>query len=59
MKVAALAALTVLIAIPLAEAGQRHLQNGLAVTTCDNDGHCTTLRRNTAGSEPSQGPAGN
>jgi hypothetical protein len=43
MKVAVLAALSVLIAIPLAEAGQRHLQNGLAVTNCDNDGHCTTL----------------
>ena len=43
MKVAVLAALSVLIAIPLAEAGQRHLQNGLAVTSCDNDGHCTTL----------------
>ena len=43
MKVAVLAALSVLIAIPLAEARQRHLQNGLAVTSCDNDGHCTTL----------------
>jgi hypothetical protein len=43
MKVAVLAALSVLIAIPLAEAGQRHLQNGLAATNCDNEGHCSTL----------------
>src|SRR4029077_4196222 len=43
MKVAVLAALSVLIAIPSAEAGQRHLQNGVPVTTCDNDGHCATL----------------
>ena len=43
MKVAVLAALSVLITIPLAQAGQRHLQNGLAATNCDNDGHCSTL----------------
>jgi hypothetical protein len=43
MKVAVLAALSVLITLPLAQAGQRHLQNGLAATTCDNDGHCSTL----------------
>jgi len=43
MKVAVLAALSVLIAIPSADAGQRHLQNGVPVTTCDNDGHCATL----------------
>jgi hypothetical protein len=43
MKVAVLAALSVLIAIPSADAGQRHLQNGVPVTTCDNDGHCATF----------------
>ena len=42
MKVAALAALSVLIALP-AEAGQRHRQNNSLATTCDNNGHCTTL----------------
>jgi len=41
MKVAALAALTVLIAFP-AEAGQRHQQNNV-LPSCDNDGRCTTL----------------
>ncbi len=43
MKVAALAALIALIALP-AQAGQRHHQNSLQATTCDNNGHCTTLR---------------
>ena len=42
MKVAALAALSVLIALP-AEAGQRQRQNGSPATTCDNNGHCTTI----------------
>ena len=42
MKVAALAALIVLIALP-AEAGQRNRQNVSPVVTCDNDGHCTTF----------------
>ncbi len=42
MKVAALAALSVLIALP-AEAGQRHRQNDSSTTTCDNNGHCTTV----------------
>jgi hypothetical protein len=41
MKVAALAALSVLIALP-AEAGQRHRQNNVS-PSCDNDGRCTTL----------------
>jgi len=41
MKVAALAALTVLIAFP-AEAGQRYRQN-IVSPTCDNDGRCSTL----------------
>src|SRR5262249_969974 len=41
MKVAALAALSVLLAFP-AEAGQRHQQNNVA-PSCDNNGHCTTL----------------
>jgi hypothetical protein len=41
MKVAALAALSVLIGLP-AEAGQHHRQNGSPATTCDNDGRCTT-----------------
>ncbi|MFZ0102993.1 MAG: hypothetical protein WCF47_15380 [Pseudolabrys sp.] len=55
MKVAVLAALSVLIAIPLAEAGQRHLQNGLAVTSCDNDGHCTTLAATRPAASPRKG----
>ena len=42
MKVAALAALSVLVALP-AEAGQAHRQNASPVVTCDNDGHCTTF----------------
>ena len=42
MKVAALAALSVLIALPV-EAAQRHRQNASSALTCDNDGHCTTL----------------
>ena len=41
MKVATLAALTVLIAFP-AEAGQRYRQNNVS-PTCDNDGRCATL----------------
>ena len=40
MKVAALAALSVLIALP-AEAGQRHRQINVS-PSCDNDGRCTT-----------------
>jgi hypothetical protein len=43
MKIAVLAALSVIITVPLAEAGQRHHQNGSPVVTCDNDGHCATL----------------
>src|SRR5207244_7411628 len=42
MKVAALAALSVLIVLP-AEAEPGHRQNGSPVATCDNDGHCTTF----------------
>ena len=42
MKVAALAALSVLIALPT-EAGQRHRQDASPATTCDNNGHCTAL----------------
>src|SRR6476661_11293942 len=51
MKVAALAVLTVLIALP-AEAGQR--QNNLS-SSCDNDGRCTTsnVTVSTAGQTPS------
>jgi hypothetical protein len=41
MKVAALAALSVLIALP-AEAGQRHQQNNVS-PSCDNDGRCAAL----------------
>jgi hypothetical protein len=41
MKVAALAALSVLIALP-AEAGQPHRQNNV-LPSCNNDGRCTTL----------------
>ena len=41
MKVAALAALSVIIALP-AEAGQRHRQNSVS-PSCDNDGRCATL----------------
>ena len=43
MKVAAVAALGVLIMLP-GEAGQAHRQYALSMaTTCDNDGHCATL----------------
>ncbi|HEX3339836.1 MAG TPA: hypothetical protein VHT68_11780 [Pseudolabrys sp.] len=52
MKVAVLAALSVLIAIPPAGAAQRHLQNGSPVTTCDNDGHCATLAATKAAAGP-------
>jgi hypothetical protein len=41
MKVAALAALSLLVALP-AEAGQRHRQPSSPAVTCDNDGRCTT-----------------
>jgi hypothetical protein len=41
MKVAALATLSVLIALP-AEAGQRHRQDNV-LPSCDNDGRCATL----------------
>ena len=41
MKVAALAVLSVLIALP-AEAGQRHRQSN-GSPSCNNDGRCTTL----------------
>jgi len=51
MKVAALAVLTVLIALP-AEAGQR--QNNLS-SSCDNDGRCTTS--NVTASTASQTPS--
>jgi hypothetical protein len=40
MKVAALATLSVLVALP-AEAGQAHRQNASPVATCDNNGQCT------------------
>ena len=42
MKVAALAALSVLIVLP-AQAGQGHRQNDASLASCDNDGHCTTF----------------
>ncbi|HET9686321.1 MAG TPA: hypothetical protein VFP79_03985 [Pseudolabrys sp.] len=41
MKVAALVALSVLIALPV-EAGDRHRQNNVS-PICDNDGRCTTF----------------
>jgi hypothetical protein len=41
MKVAALVALVVLIALP-AEAAQRHRQPASPAVACDNDGRCTT-----------------
>jgi hypothetical protein len=46
MKVVALAALSVLIALP-AQAGQHHRQNNLPATNCDNNGHCLTFRATT------------
>ncbi|MFZ0069460.1 MAG: hypothetical protein WAK90_25135 [Pseudolabrys sp.] len=52
MKVAVLAALSVFIALPAAGAGQRHVQNGSPVTTCDNDGHCATLAATKAAAGP-------
>ena len=42
MKVAALAALCVLIALP-AQAGQRQQQKNVS-PSCDNDGRCTTIK---------------
>src|SRR5215813_3717426 len=42
MKVAAIAALGVLIVLPV-QAAQRHGPNSSPVITCDNDGHCTTF----------------
>jgi hypothetical protein len=42
MKVATLAALSVLVVLP-AEAGQRHRTNVTPKVTCDNDGRCTTF----------------
>jgi hypothetical protein len=42
MKVAVLAALSVLVVLP-AEAGQRHRTHVSPKVTCDNDGHCTTF----------------
>ena len=50
MKVAALAALSVLIALP-AEAGQRHRQNNVS-PSCDNDGRCATLNVTAPTSSP-------
>src|SRR5262245_25893342 len=41
MKVAALIALVVLVALP-AEATQRHRQSASPAIACDNDGRCTT-----------------
>ncbi len=46
MKVAALAALGVFIVLP-AEAAQQQRHYAVPATTCDNDGHCTTLSTNT------------
>ncbi len=54
MKVAVLAALSVFIALPAAGAGQRHVQNGSPVTTCDNDGHCATLAATKAAAVPAR-----
>ena len=48
MKSMVFVALSLLIALP-AEAGQRHLQIGSPVSTCDNNGHCTTF--NASGTE--------
>jgi hypothetical protein len=42
MKVATLAALSVLVVLP-AEARQSHRTNVSPKVTCDNDGHCTTF----------------
>src|SRR5262249_10769248 len=42
MKVGAIAALGVLIVLPV-QAAQRHSPNASPVITCDNDGHCTTF----------------
>jgi hypothetical protein len=55
MKVAVLAALSALIAIPPAEAGQHHRQNDLPMTTCDNDGHCATLGATLSVTSPRKG----
>src|SRR5262249_55227260 len=42
MKVGAIAALGVLIVLPV-QAAQRHGPKSSPVITCDNDGHCTTF----------------
>ena len=55
MKVAALAALGILIALP-AEAVQRHRQPASPAVTCDNDGRCTTS--GVAVSTPEQASSG-
>ena len=55
MKVAALAALGILIALP-AEAVQRHPQPASPAVTCDNDGRCTTS--GVAVSTPEQASSG-
>jgi hypothetical protein len=51
MKVAALAALSVLIVLP-ADAGQGHRQSDSPVAACDNDGHCTTFAAAVPASSP-------
>jgi hypothetical protein len=51
MKVAALAALSVLIVLP-AQAGQGHRQNDASLASCDNDGHCTTFAAAAPASSP-------
>lgn len=54
MKVAALAALSVLIALP-ADAGERHRQNNVS-PICDNDGRCATLAHIKQGIKLSRAP---
>lgn len=52
MKVAVVLALGGLIIVSTAEAGQHQRLNSSLATTCDNNGHCTTLRMAALKSEP-------
>src|SRR5690349_157597 len=58
MKVVLLAsgilALTALVIVAPIASGREHRQANLTQTTCDNDGHCTTLKAPAARPQPRQ-----